>query len=345
MLEWTQTGGHMLKHIAGRRYTRGGEELKILDVIALGELLIDFTEVGQSEQGNDLFEACPGGAPCNVLAILNKLGKKTAFIGKVGPDQFGVALRKLLDEMGIGTSHLITDDKVNTTLAFVHTGPGGERDFSFYRNPGADMQLTADEIDPAFIETARAFHFGSLSMTHDGVRKATKKAVQAARDSGLLISFDPNLRPPLWDDLEAAKEQIRYGLENCDMVKIADNEVEFMTGKTDLDAGARELVNEFNVPLMFLTMGPNGSCAYYKGEKVTQSGFSVPSIESTGAGDTFCGSALNFVLETGIDNLTTERLQEILTYANAAAAIVTTRKGAIRAMPETPEVHRLMKHI
>lgn len=316
--------------------------VKTLDVIALGELLIDFTVVGRSDQGNDLFEACPGGAPCNVLAILNKLGKKTSFIGKVGPDQFGTILRKLLDEMGIGTTHLITDPEVNTTLAFVHTGPGGERDFSFYRNPGADMALTADEIDPAFIQTAKAFHFGTLSMTHEGVRRATKKAVDAAKDGGLLISFDPNLRPPLWHSLDDAKEQIRYGLSKCDMVKIADNEIEFMTGKTDLDAGARELIDEFEIPLAFTTLGPQGSCAYYKGEMVKKEGFSVPSIESTGAGDTFCGAALNFVLEAGIDNLDTRQLQDILTFANAAAAIVTTRKGAIRAMPETPEVRSLM---
>lgn len=315
---------------------------KKLDVIALGELLIDFTTVGSSDQGNDLFEACPGGAPCNVLAILNKLGRKTAFVGKVGKDQFGVVLRKLLDDMGIGTSHLITDPEANTTLAFVHTGPGGERDFSFYRNPGADMMLTADEIDVDFIQSARAFHFGSLSMTHSGVRAATRKAVDAAKDGGLLVSFDPNLRPPLWKHLEDAAEQIRYGLSECDMVKIADNEIEFLTGKTDLDAGARELIEEYQIPLMFLTMGREGSCAYYQGEMVRQKGFSVPSIENTGAGDTFCGAALNFVLEAGINNLTTQKLQDVLTFANAAAAIVTTRKGAIRAMPETPEVDSLI---
>ena len=316
--------------------------MKSLDVIALGELLMDFTTVGQSQQGNDLFEACPGGAPCNVLAILNKLGDKTSFIGKVGPDQFGVLLRHLLGEIGIGTTHLVTDPTVNTTLAFVHTGPNGERDFSFYRNPGADMLLSTDDIDPAFIQTSRAFHFGSLSMTHEGVRAATKKAVQAAKDGGLLISFDPNLRKPLWQDLSTAAEQMRYGLSVCDMAKIADNEVEFLTGKTDLDAGVRELIDEYHIPLVFLTMGPNGSTAYFKGEVVRQEGFSVASIETTGAGDTFCGTALHFVLEAGLDNLDTEKLQDILTFANAAAAIVTTRKGAIRAMPNPDEVHSML---
>lgn len=316
--------------------------MKPLDVIALGELLMDFTTVGHSQQGNDLFEACPGGAPCNVLAILNKLGRKTSFVGKVGPDQFGVLLRRLLNEIGIGTTCLVTDPEVNTTLAFVHTGPNGERDFSFYRNPGADMLLSVDDIDPAFIQSARAFHFGSLSMTHEGVRAATRKAVQAAKDGGLLISFDPNLRKPLWSDLKDAVEQIRYGLSVCDVVKIADNEIEFLTGKTDLDAGVRELLDEFHIPLVFLTMGPQGSSAYFKGHVITQKGFSVPSIETTGAGDTFCGTALNFVLETGLDNLTDEKLQETLTFANAAAAIVTTRKGAIRAMPDPSEVDSMI---
>ena len=181
---------------------------KKYDVIALGELLIDFTMNGQSEQGNNMFEACPGGAPCNVLALLNKMGKKTAFLGKVGRDQFGTLLRDTITEAGIDASHLMIDDKVNTTLAFVHTFPDGDREFSFYRNPGADMMLTENEVDPAFIAQTKIFHFGTLSMTHDGVRAATKKAVQAAKDAGCLVSFDPNLRPPLWSSLDLAKELV-----------------------------------------------------------------------------------------------------------------------------------------
>ena len=180
---------------------------KNYDVIALGELLIDFTMNGQSTQGNNMFEACPGGAPCNVLALLNKMGKKTAFIGKVGRDQFGTLLKNTITEAGIDASHLLADDKVNTTLAFVHTFPDGDREFSFYRNPGADMMLTEEDVDPAFISQARIFHFGTLSMTHDGVRAATEKAVQAAKDGGCLISFDPNLRPPLWSSLTLQKSR------------------------------------------------------------------------------------------------------------------------------------------
>ena len=315
---------------------------KKFDVIALGELLIDFTMNGQSEQGNNMFEACPGGAPCNVLALLNKMGKKTAFYGKVGKDQFGKLLRDTLKDVGIDESHLLTDEEVNTTLAFVHTFPDGDREFSFYRNPGADMMLTAEEVDSEFIGQARLFHFGTLSMTHDKVREATKKALKAAKDNGLLISFDPNLRPPLWSSLDLAKEQMEYGFQYCDILKISDNEIQFVSGKEDYDEGIQYLQEKYHIPLILLTMGKDGSRAYYKGMRVERAGFKCKTIETTGAGDTFCGSSLNYILEHDFDNLTEEQLGEMLTFANAAAAIVTMRKGAIRAMPEKEEVLELM---
>lgn len=311
---------------------------KQFDVIAMGELLIDFTMNGQSEQGNNLFEACPGGAPCNVLAMLNKLGKKTAFLGKVGKDQFGALLKDTLDEAGIDTSNLMMDQDVNTTLAFVHTFPDGDREFSFYRNPGADMMLTENEVDAEFLKKTRLFHFGTLSMTHEGVRNATKKALDIAKENGLLISFDPNLRPPLWSSLELAKEQMEYGFKFCDILKISDNEIQFVSGKEDYDEGIKYLQEKYNIPLILLTMGKDGSRAYYKGMRVERSGFAMKTIETTGAGDTFCGSSLNYILEHGLDNLTEEQLGEMLTFANAAAAVITTRKGAIRAMPEKQEV-------
>lgn len=316
---------------------------KQFDVIAMGELLIDFTMSGQSEQGNNLFEACPGGAPCNVLALLNKMGKKTAFLGKVGKDQFGTLLRATLEDVGINTSNLLTDEQVNTTLAFVHTFPDGDREFSFYRNPGADMMLTAEEVDEEFLAKTRLFHFGTLSMTHEGVREATQKALKAAKDKGLLISFDPNLRPPLWSSLELAKEQMEYGFGFCDILKISDNEIQFVSGKEDYDEGIRYLQETYQIPLILLTMGKDGSRAYYKGMRVERAGFSCRTIETTGAGDTFCGSSLNYILEHDFDNLTEEQLGEMLTFANAAAAIVTTRKGAIRAMPEKEEVEKLIR--
>ena len=316
---------------------------KKYDVIALGELLIDFPMNGKSEQGNNLFEACPGGAPCNVLALLNKMGKKTAFVGKVGQDQFGTLLRDTITEAGIDASHLVMDDSVNTTLAFVHTYPDGDREFSFYRNPGADMMLTEDEVDSDFIKEAKIFHFGTLSMTHDGVRAATKKAVEAAKEGGCLISFDPNLRPPLWSSLDLAKEQMEYGFSKCDILKISDNEIQFVSGKEDYDEGIAYLQEKYDIPLILLTMGKDGSRAYYKGMRVERPGFSVKTIETTGAGDTFGGSSLTYILEHDFYNLTEEQLGEMLTFANAAAAIVTTKKGAIKAMPERMEVEALIK--
>ena len=316
---------------------------KKYDVIALGELLIDFTMNGQSEQGNNMFEACPGGAPCNVLALLNKMGKKTAFIGKVGKDQFGTLLRETITEAGIDASNLVVDENVNTTLAFVHTFPDGDREFSFYRNPGADMMLTADEVNPEVVKDTKIFHFGTLSMTHDGVREATKKAVETAKENGCLVSFDPNLRPPLWSSLDLAKEQMEYGFGKCDILKISDNEIQFVSGKEDYDEGIAYLQEKYNIPLILLTMGKDGSRAYYKGMRVERPGFSVKAIETTGAGDTFCGSSLNYLVDHDFDNLTEEQLGEMLTFANAAAALVTKKKGAIKAMPVKEEVLELIR--
>ena len=316
---------------------------KKYDVIALGELLIDFTMNGQSEQGNNMFEACPGGAPCNVLALLNKMGKKTAFIGKVGKDQFGALLRDTITEAGIDASNLMVDENVNTTLAFVHTFPDGDREFSFYRNPGADMMLTADEVNPEVVKDTKVFHFGTLSMTHEGVREATKKAVETAKANGCLVSFDPNLRPPLWSSLDLAKEQMEYGFGKCDILKISDNEIQFVSGKEDYDEGIAYLQETYNIPLILLTMGKDGSRAYYKGMRVERPGFSVKAIEPTGAGDTFCGSSLNYLVDHDFENLTEEQLGEMLTFANAAAALVTTKKGAIKAMPVKEEVLELIQ--
>ena len=316
---------------------------KKYDVIALGELLIDFTMNGQSEKGNNMFEACPGGAPCNVLALLNKMGKKTAFIGKVGKDQFGTLLRDTITEAGIDASNLMVDENVNTTLAFVHTFPDGDREFSFYRNPGADMMLTADEVNPEVVKDTKVFHFGTLSMTHEGVREATKKAVETAKANGCLVSFDPNLRPPLWSSLDLAKEQMEYGFGKCDILKISDNEIQFVSGKEDYDEGIAYLQETYNIPLILLTMGKDGSRAYYKGMRVERPGFSVKAIETTGAGDTFCGSSLNYLVDHDFENLTEEQLGEMLTFANAAAALVTTKKGAIKAMPVKEEVLELIQ--
>ena len=320
--------------------------MKKYDVVALGELLIDYTDNGLSSQGNPVYEANPGGAPCNVLAMLRKLGYNAAFIGKVGDDGFGKQLAGVLEETGIVTEGLRWDSSVHTTLAVVHTLPGGDRDFSFYRNPGADMMLTEEELPLDMIENCRIFHFGTLSMTHEGVRKATLKAIQVAKASGALISFDPNLRPPLWDSLEAAAEQIHVGLGLCDILKIADNEIEFMTGEKDFDKGAAILQERYpNIKILNVTAGADGSYSYSFGHRVFMPSFQLGgTIETTGAGDTFCASVLNYVLEHGIEDLTEAELTEMLRFANAAAYLVTTKKGAIRSMPEKEQVLAILNN-
>ena len=317
--------------------------MKKFDVVTLGELLIDFTDNGMSAQGNTMFEANPGGAPCNVLAMLNKLGHPTAFIGKVGKDIFGLKLKSVLEEVGIDTSNLIVDEDARTTLAFVQTFEDGDRDFSFYRNPGADMLLTADEVDGELVKSARLFHFGTLSMTHEGVREATKKAIRIAKENGAIVSFDPNLRPPLWKSLDDAKEQAAYGFTQCDVLKISDNEIQWFTGEEDFDQGIERLRKEYDIPLILLSMGRDGSRAYYKDLRVEKAPFlQKGTIETTGAGDTFGGCCLHFVLKYGLNGLDEERLTEMLTFANAAASIITTRKGALRVMPEADEVERFL---
>lgn len=313
---------------------------KTIDVTALGELLVDFTQNGYSAAGNPIMEANPGGAPCNVLAMLTKLGKKCAFIGKVGKDTFGDMLENTLKEVGIDTRGLKRDRRVHTTLAFVHTAPDGDRSFSFYRNPGADANLEEKELDEDLIKSSRIFHFGSLSLTDEPCRSATVKALQIAKEAGCIISFDPNLRESLWPDLETAREQIAKGIAACDILKISDNEVIFMTGEEDLDRAAAILLEKYpNIKLMNLTAGRSGSIAFYGGSIVREAGEHVDKvIETTGAGDTFCGCVLNYILEHGLEGLTENNLHEMLKYANRAASLIIQRKGALKVMPEKEEI-------
>ena len=303
------------------------------DVTAHGHLQIDFTENGDSSQGNPTFEANPGGAPCNVLAMLNRLGKKTAFIGKVGNDMFGKQLKAAVEECGIDTRNLVMDDEIHTTLAFVHTYPDGDRDFSFYRNPGADMMLTKDEVDADLIRNSRIFHFGTLSSTHEGVREATRYALDVAKEAGCIITFDPNLRPPLWKDLNDARKEIEYGMERCDVLKISDNEVEFLFDTTDYDKGAALIEEKYHIPLVLITMGKDGSRVLTNNEDVKVEAMKVNAIDTTGAGDTYIGYFVKGILE-GFS------LVESANLATKASAIAVTRFGAVDSIPSYDEVNK-----
>lgn len=318
--------------------------MKKYDVVALGELLVDFTMDGISGQGNPLFEANPGGAPCNVLSMLQRLGKRTAFIGKAGEDSFGRMLRNAVADQGIDISNVVMDKEIPTTLAFVHTAPDGDRSFSFYRNPGADTMLRKEEVDISMLQSTRIFHFGSLSITDVGIEAVTKMAVEAAKQAGALISFDPNLRPPLWKSLNSAKEKIAYGISQCHILKISDDEIAFFTGISDIKEGVDRIQKEFQTPLICATMGKGGSRAYYQGEWVECAPFLCEdTIETTGAGDTFMACMLNAVLENGIDGLDSRMIFESLTFANAASAIITTKRGALKVMPDRKAVLDLIE--
>lgn len=319
---------------------------KKYDVVALGELLIDFTENGLSEQGNPLLEANPGGAPCNVLSMLQKLGDKTAFIGKVGNDGFGHLLTKAVQEQGIDTTGLVYDNDVHTTLALVLKKENGDRDFAFYRNLGADMNLKEEEVNESLIASSSIFHFGTLSLTDESVKMATQKAVKAAKENGLTITFDPNLREPLWRSLEEAHEQVAWGLQQADVVKISDNEITWFTGIDNYDEGIAFLQKEYpNLKLICLSMGGDGSKAVYRDIHVAYPAFlQEATIETTGAGDTFCACMIHTVLENGIDHLDEEKLKEMLKFANAAASLVTTKKGALRVMPTKEEVETFIEN-
>ena len=312
------------------------------DVTALGELLIDLTQNGISEQGNPILEANPGGAPCNVLACLSKMGHKTAFVGKVGKDGFGEQLTAGLVETGISTDGLLYDEKVHTTLAVVHTYADGDRDFSFYRNPGADMMLKTEEVNEEIIKNSKIFHFGSLSMTDEPVRSAHLYALKIAEEAGILRSYDPNLRPPLWPNLGVAKENILELMGHCDILKISDNEIQWLSGKEDFDEGIAWLRSRYDIPLIFLTLGKDGSRAYCGDIRVEAAGFKMNTIETTGAGDTFFGSVLHHILTLGWRPYTEEELKEMLRFANAAAALVTTRRGALRVMPSQEEIEKVL---
>ena len=308
----------------------------MLDVVALGELLIDFTCISADAEGYPTMAAHPGGAPANFLAALSKFGAKTALIGKVGDDAFGKMLMETLNRAGIDTRGMTLSRREFTTLAFVTPDETGNREFSFARKPGADTCLTPDEVDLTLIEEARIFHFGTLSLTHEPVRSATRRAVAYAKERGNLISYDPNLRVPLWEDMDTAREQLLWGLSQADIVKISQEEVEFLF---DLgpEEGADYILKHFPVKLVFVTCGAEG-CYYQnaKGKGRVPALADVQALDTTGAGDIFGGSAMWKLLQLGKapENLTTDELRETVSFACTAAGLSVTRFGGISSVPE-----------
>ncbi|QCX34396.1 carbohydrate kinase [Caloramator sp. E03] len=316
----------------------------MFDVAALGELLIDFTPAGVSNTGNDLFQKNPGGAPANVLVAVSRLGKKTAFVGMVGKDQFGFFLRDVLKDNGVDVSGLKFSENVNTTLAFVHLDKNGDRSFSFYRNPGADMMLKEEDLNYEVIDNSNIFHFGSISMTDEPSRSATLKAVEAAKNKGAIISYDPNLRPPLWKSLKDAKERIIEGLRYADILKVSDEEMEFITGTRDLQEGS-SILYKMGIKLVLVTLGEDGCFYKYKKEIGKIDGFRVKVIDTTGAGDAFLGGVLYKICQKGICDISSiekSEMEDIIRFANCVGALATTKKGAIPAMPTLNEVLDIM---
>lgn len=312
----------------------------MIDVVALGELLIDFTMQSADEDGYPTMAAHPGGAPANFLAALAKYGKRTAMIGKVGTDRFGILLKSTLEQAGIETGGLVMADDVFTTLAFVTLDESGDREFSFARKPGADTCLRYDEMNLSLIDGAKAFHFGTLSLTDEPACSAAKKAVAYAKQHGKLITFDPNLRKPLWKNLEDAKKQMIWGLSMADVVKISDEEVEFLFGMKP-EEGAAYILENFGVRLVFVTCGAEG--CFFKNSRASGWTASLQDIEvkdTTGAGDIFGGSAVYKLLEKERkpDELDADDLYDITAFACTAAGLSTTKAGGISSVPDYSDV-------
>lgn len=317
----------------------------MLDVVALGELLIDFTCQSTDEFGYPTMAAHPGGAPANFLAALARFGSRTALLGKVGADAFGNMLIGTLERAGIGTGGVVRSPDVFTTLAFVTLDQSGDREFSFARKPGADTCITAEELKLELIEEAKVFHFGTLSLTDEPARSATRRAVAYAKERGKLITYDPNLRRPLWRSLEEAREQLLWGLAQADVVKISDEEVEFLFGLSP-EEGARHIMSEYGVKLVFVTCGADG-CVFRnqnaEGRVPGLSGLSV--ADTTGAGDIFGGSAVWGLLQTGKapEALTRGELERITAFACASAGLSTTRAGGISSLFDREEIEKRMR--
>ncbi len=314
------------------------------DITALGECLIDFTPAGLSKDGMQLFERNPGGAPANVLTCAARLGRRTAMIGKVGADMHGRFLRETMQAQKIDTTYLLETDKAFTTLAFVTLSPDGERDFAFARKPGADTQLAEAELPEELLKSTGIFHVGSLSLTQEPVRGATLASIRKAKAAGAVISYDPNYRPLLWPDEKTAVEQMRSLIPLADAVKLSDEECVLLTGESDPKRAAQALLRQ-GVACVAVTLGAAGALLTNRQGGCTVDGFSVHTVDTTGAGDAFWGAFLSRLSESGQrpDTLTTGQLASFGRFACAAASLCVERRGAIPAMPEREAVENRLK--
>ena len=317
------------------------EMKKQYDVVALGEILIDFTPCGNSEVGQRLFEQNPGGAPANVLTALSKFGRKTAFIGKVGKDMHGAFLKEVLVENGIGTEGLVEGEDAFTTLAFVALSDEGERSFSFARKPGADTCLNISELKEELIRESKVFHIGSLSLTAEPVKSTTYKALEIAKEAGCIISYDPNYRAPLWESKDVAIQEMRSVIPYVDVMKLSDEETELLTGITKPENAAFKLIEQ-GVSVVAVTLGADGALIATKEGCAHVAGYPANMVDTTGAGDSFWGGFLHKLLENtlagNLETLTLEDVVEFATFGNAVASLCVERRGAIPAMPTIEEV-------
>lgn len=315
------------------------------DIVALGETLIDFTPSGYNDMGIELFSCNPGGAPANVLAMCAKLGGRTAFVGMVGNDKFGLFLERTMREAGIDVSGLVKSADVPTTLAFVHLDESGDRSFSFYRNPGADICLRYEDIPKHLLQETHIFHFGSVSMTDEPSHSATLQSVDYAQKNGAIISFDPNYRPALWRDYNQAIRAMQEGVARANIIKVSDEELTLLTGETDVASGAQKLFGP-QTALILVTGGDKGSYYLNKVSNGAVPAYKVKAVDTTGAGDAFVGAVLHNLRGMSLEEISTlskERMKCILAYANAAGGMTTLGKGAIPSMPAHEQINLFTK--
>lgn len=309
----------------------------MVHVTAIGEILIDFTPVSSTDTPTYMQHV--GGAPANVLAVLSKLGKETAFIGKVGKDNFGAYIRRILKEFHIDTTQVVETEAAHTTITFVHLDETGDRSFTFYRKLGADTLLSVEELDEPSIRNTEIFHFGSFSLTHDPCCEATFQAVKIAKEAGALLSFDVNLREDVWDDVNVARERIEKALTYVDVVKFSEEELTFLTGETDVEKGAAKIRETYHIPYIFVTLGAAGCYYMWHDFSSYVSSYIVYTIDTTGAGDAFMGSILYGILQSKtLPTLSIQEVEEIISFANAVAALTTTKLGAFASFPKLEDV-------